>query len=284
MISLTDARQGRSKDEYYVCCPQCINRVGKEDTGYKLGINIKTGVYNCYRCNWRGKVSDLSEFDFYKPDITLQKMRDRVNSIDMYIPYEDVNIDIDEISYPLSKVSSPNAYKYLSDRNISQDVIDRYGIRVGQGYWRNRIVIPYYVDGVCKYVIGRTYVGNPKRYINTSTSKYNVVYGIDQVVNRKAILCEGVFSAIAAFNATGIPAMSMLGKYPTDGQMDKIRGCCDMITLTLDGEVTEAHKRRVAMDLKQRGMKVRVVDLPYAKDPDDLRDEFKQYYINARRV
>jgi hypothetical protein len=39
----------RGLAEQRVACPQCAK--GKRDTA--LGVNIDTGAYHCFRCNWK---------------------------------------------------------------------------------------------------------------------------------------------------------------------------------------------------------------------------------------
>lgn len=285
MPSFSELIPGYHEHEYYACCPECIKRVGVVDTLFKLGINVKSGVFHCYRCGFKGRVKDLADFAFYVADERWETVRQRLEKLDAPIVIQKFSVNIDDISFPISAREAPNASKYLESRGIGEDIIEKFNLRAGKGEWKNRIILPYFEEERCSYVIGRSYTGSTIRYKNTSVSKYNVLYGVDLVTEGKAIICEGVFSAIAAYQATGIPAVALLGKNFSDGQLDKLRAVASSVFVSFDGtiDVTEKIKIQTALILRNRGFKVRIVDLPFGKDPDDLRGEYREYLMKSRK-
>jgi hypothetical protein len=47
----------QGKVEQRVCCPHC----SKNSRDKSLGVNIDTGAYHCFRCEWKGKAGDVQQ-------------------------------------------------------------------------------------------------------------------------------------------------------------------------------------------------------------------------------
>jgi len=304
-------------DEVCMCCPWCIEKVGKVDVSYKLNLNMRTGVFHCFRCNASGRIDLKGAFllsdNKYKNDNDLySKLRDRVSIIDnntnIIDNVKDININLEKISYKLDKKETPFALKYIKERGITDKEIKKFNIRVGKSYiendktiskWRGRILFPFEEDNKITYVIGRSYTGKEPKYLNSNTPKFGVVYNIDSV-NGTCILTEGLISAIAAERYTNIPAVSLLGKTAVNKvikykdikinfslQLEKIRNKADTIYISLDGDVDIKREKSSLNIIKKSlelGFKVYLVELPIGKDPDDLKENYLYYFNKSKRI
>jgi len=303
-------------EERRACCPWCLERVGKVDTSFKLHFNTRNGLYHCFRCEASGRVNLksgvllLPQNDNKGNEELLAELREKVNNIGNYdFKSEEFNFDLDKISYTLSKDETPIAYKYLSNRGITDEEMSKFNIRVGKSYineegitvsrWRGRVLFPFIENSKVVYIVGRSYTGKEPKYLNSSNSKSGIVYNIDSV-NGKAILTEGIISGIAAERYTKIPAVSLLGKTAVSYkmrykelsvdfsvQLEKIRSKADILYISLDGEV-DIKKERASRDIVKKALDLsfilHLVKLPFNKDPDDLKEDYLIYFNQAKKI
>lgn len=279
------------KNEIFICCPYCEKRGKGVDTKYHLGVNTVKGVYHCFKCDAAGRMSDIKELALLAPsDISLdldavkQKLRGMFES-------ESKEFDLDKISWPLTG-DTPMAYKYMLDRGFSPEEIIKHKLRVGRPYtngieevnkFSGRIIFPFISDGKCVYFTARSINGREPKYLNSSGSKSTLVYNIDSV-NGTCILCEGIVSAIAAERTTGIPAVSILGKSASFFQLNRIRSKCNKIYLSFDGDVTEDETFAILKKLLKMFDEVYHIKLPHGMDPDELKEDYRPYFSNAKKV
>lgn len=279
---------GRDNTEVYICCPFAHRHPkGKADIGFKMGLNIKTGVYHCTYCGAKPsetgpiqKVLDLRIEEPPPPDI--QEMKDRLFAKKKS---EITTYDLEEISWPLTP-ERPIAYKYMKGRGFSDEEMKKYHIRVGKDWkWAGRIMFPLIIDGKCRYIVGRSYAGREPRYYNTSIAKTNFLYGFDEIEGSQVLLTEGIISGIAASRTVGLPFVCMLGKTLSKAQISKLRSKVTRVYVTLDGGGVQKHEKfRILQQLFKAGFEVYNINLPENKDPDDLGAEFKKYFDESQII
>ena len=279
--------------EYYAVCPfpDC-----EGSTDYKLGINLKTGVYHCFRCKAKGKIKNEEEFGLLTNDIEestqFMDIKNRINGAFTRFSPDRKSYDLDKMSDPLTEQGTPISYQYIKQRGFSDEEIQKYNLRVGKPFfdkergqdnfsWSGRLMFPFIAEGETLFIVGRTVNGREPKYLNTATGKSFAVYGIEEVNGSECIICEGIISAIAASRATGIPAVAILGKTATTEQLSRIKAKCDKVYVSLDGGVDTSD---LARQLFNFGFQTWKVDLPEDQDPDDLGSAYKDYFQKARKI
>ena len=280
-------------------CPFCESRgEPSPDTKYRLAYNTASNTYRCLRCGATHHNTSMKAIEAEPIVQTFPELRSRVNGL---FTLKSREIDLDKFSVPVSQ-STPFAYKYLSDRGVTDFEIESFRIRTGISFeeggrtdrrWVGRIVFPFFEDGQCIFAVGRSYTdGQTLRYLNSVGPKDQVVFGIDSIQkNESVIICEGILSAIAAQRYAGVPAVATLGKYPSDAQLDKIKSRVNRIYLSYDGDVSSEEQEKVIKRCLKKGFDVRVVAIPYAtvggkifKDPDDWKHKYTEFFSEATKV
>lgn len=241
---LLDSFLGKSKNdltESYQLqypCPRCVEIGGnKEKVKNNLEINIKFGVFQCWKCcshddNMHGSIKKLIKL--YGNDDIYNAYKDYIYSLRQSKLFElnfnknDFNIDNkiildDNIDFPKSfvpfekdKSNSKKALDYLFKRNIGWDIIEKYNI----GYTKydendkqtsSRIIIPSYNEfNELDYWTGRDFTQLDKRqkYFNPKVERKTLIFNEGKINwDADITLVEGPFDHIVVPNS--IP---LLGK------------------------------------------------------------------------
>lgn len=299
LFSNADVKPSLSVPQSYsINCPFCITVIGKADTHYHLNFNTEKGVYRCPRCNSAGSLKYLRGYEnLVKPSCTLSTLRAQSERLFRKPPH---TLDLNEVSWPLTKTETPIAYQYITERGFTEEDIRTYGLRVGTPYfddnlgyevkkWSGRILFPYFNSAQeCVYFIGRSYTGKEPRYLNSEGSKSTLLYNLDKVQGT-CIICEGIISSIMAQKVTGVPAVALLGKSINTTQVSLIRSKCTEVYLSLDGDTQSQERLAIKRALLQAGLKVKMVNLPVIqeqgkklKDPDDLKSLYLGLFETAQ--
>jgi len=274
------------KGEYLTCCPFCVKNGKTPDVDYKLGFNVYKKIYHCYRCGSKGSLNEMEQLlylvDHHVPEAS--DLRNKLNGLFNGRDHSDSDsIDLDELSWPIDPVNTPIAFNYMIDRGFTQGEMGYYNIRVGkEGKWSGRVIFPFIENSICRYIVGRSINGATPRYVNSSGSKSSLVYNYDNIQN-SCIICEGIISSISAERATGIPSVALLGKSISRIQASKIRTKCKEVWLSLDGDCKDGEVDKVLDVLIKSGLRVWSVRLPQDKDPDDLKEDYLNYFSMAKR-
>ena len=296
--------------EIFINCPFCLEERGKKDEKYKMGIDLRNGLYNCFKCNstptTKGHISKFFDVEYSHPALSSKEMAKRIKSIDD--KKSSLLIDLDLISYQLLNDRTPIAYNYMIDRGFSKSEIIRYKLRVGKPFldkdihgntfesmkWSGRVIFPHFdCDGNCNYVIGRSYVGREPKYLNSRGPKSYILYGLEKVYGI-AVLTEGLISGIAAERVVDVPFIPVLGKSISEWQVSLLRSKAHKVWVSFDGGALEKDQRkRIMKKLLSSGFSVYEVCLPDGYDPDDLEKDYKlnkveygykHYFDNAKRI
>jgi DNA primase len=276
-----------NKGQYGFNCKECDDGRNKGN----LEVNIYQGVWKCWSCS---EINDTHG--------TIQKLVKRYGNkkqlklINIFIPSEDNKITkkkIPKLKLPehfkkFNEVSSiypvrRQAYNYLTNRGITDEMIERYGIGFcDNGSHAGRIIIPSYdKKNELNYYIARSWDLHTKaKYKNPESEKDKIIFFESLIDWEKDItLVEGAFDSI--FIPNSIP---MLGKHMSsllfDTLYEKAKGD---ITIALDGD---AYDNAINLYHELNGGelygRIKIVKLPLDKDIADLRGNINEYYITIR--
>ena len=258
----------KSNNQIVFNCPKCKRP--------KLYVNSCNGLFNCFRCNYKGKLKskvslrDIKQ-NYNKNKLNANSLVDNINDITL-IPFTKVKLYDEQIVA-------------LKARGITESDIKYYNIcgRIQD----NRIQIPNYVKGnftdlVCAWQYDKNKVDDTHpKYLNSEGTKkdktlfniYNIEEGANQI-----ILCEGIFNAITA----GHNAVASYGCHLSDSQ-------CSLILAKKPKSILIAYDSdepgvKGALDVIKKLKKnnyfgvVEYVLLPKGIDINDLgRDNFNNY-------
>ena len=317
---LGQSKQGTyDKDcyQYQFGCPRCIEEHGQDEAAkFHLDINLKMGVYKCWKCastdgEMQGKLGTLIKTyggaDLYKryKEVVRTIKEAHLYELD---EYSGITNSIEVNTYvrlpktfrriDIKTCKNQRLLDYLEKRKITQDLIDKYSI----GYttrqeddfrWKQRIIIPSYDEfGDLNYYLGREYSDyvNVLRYMNCDADKKEIIFQ-ESLINWDATiyLCEGVFDAMR-FPSNGV---CMLGKILTPDMVlyQKIMEKANAdVVIVLDGDTKEMETKRLynLLNVGRLYGKVKYIDLwngitPYKDMSEVFEHEGKSGIINVLR-
>lgn len=248
-------------------CPYCITLRGKEDTRGKLYFNTKTGQGFCHLC-------ETPVFD----DSSIKLEEEGEEYIDFLLKVDDEKkVQEYNLNWTLNIRDVKEVHDYLLNRNITNDLIDRYQLRACTSPVTG-VVVPNKVYGIGKNLTDFFQIRDINsqkwlKYINPLNSD-KPLYGTDFIGQRKkAFIAEGVFSAIAASSYSDDYAG--LCTYGMSIQPEYIRVLrnlpIDEYTLIFDGgELWSILK--AAKSLIKTNKRIKIVFLPFKKDPNSVTD------------
>lgn len=220
---------GRSNNDIIYRCPYCEGETG---SGH-LYVNYDKEYWHCFKCNIGGKRMesllkalhiDIS-YDYQKLYNEQEKELDAIISplkkkvINKLVDYSTDLGALTEYYQKHTKPLSEVAWNYLLSRGLTPDIIirlqmkegvNRYGEiisckskdYIGRDY-SGRIMVPSLRrDGKISFYVARDYIGDkPAKYLNPPkelAAASEDVWSLDIVDSESVIICEGVFTAIAA--------------------------------------------------------------------------------------
>ena len=265
-------------------CPFCESVRGKPDFEHKFVVDVKTTVYNCFKCHTSGiivktKYSNSEKIisyllDYLKPE---DKNEIELNSTSL-ISFSDV--------VSISKNSV--AYEYLKSRKITDEQILYYNLMNGINNNLGRIMIPnMLVSKWTDFYQGRSYLNKEPKYLNPEdVDKSNIVFNLhnQNKYQKRIYIVEGVFSAIRA----GKDVVCIYGSSISDVQINLIKKynfgeiyCC------LDGDEagTIGNNKMARKLFENTNSDIYVIKLPENEDPADMGENvFKEYCENNKRI
>lgn len=203
------ARIRKGTDAVYFC-PKCKHHKRK------LEVNLNTGKYNCWVCNFSGlnlvtlfkKIGAPREY-FSLLTFSSSWNRPAKDSDELVLDFGEPTVEVKpEIVLPtdyvpmknVSKsIEYKNALRYLLNRHVTKFDILRYQIGYCEsGEFAHRIIIPSYnKDGGLDFFVGRSYYESTLKYNNSVASKNFVGFGSLIDFSQEVTLVEGVFDAFA---------------------------------------------------------------------------------------
>lgn len=254
-------------------CPFCADRGKGKDYAGHLYLNVDKGVGVCFRCNTRGSISYLLSLMGIKgqsQEAPPAPGNDTLAKIESLLS-TNLTAGEAEVPYPCETqpiVPGTKGHIYLCGaRGYGSSVFLNYNIVEGNHpAFGRRVFIPTSENGRRVYWVGRAIDGQKPRYINPAVPK-TAVFNLDRVpAGLPLIICEGVFSAIAAHPF----AIAIFGKTATPPQVLKLlRFPTSAYVIALDGDAAkEAYG--LAESLAIAGRPIDIVEMPSGHDPDSL--------------
>ena len=150
-----------------VKCPNCY-KIGKEHYNDPcLSINLDSGVFNCHKCSWHGKVKT----EYYMPEKKVYQKPVKNN---------------------LKKLNL-KCKKFLTKRGITEEVIEANKIISTKD--GNSIVFPYFKNNE---LINYKTRGINNKIFTQSRNGLPIIYNYDRVANEKLIIiCEGEIDSLS---------------------------------------------------------------------------------------
>ena len=184
---------------------------------------------------------------------------------------------------------SNDLIQYLKSKGYSEDLIRDAGLcnvdekhGMYDKFW-NRVMFP--IQDINHRVIGfggRVMGDGKPKYLNSPETeifdKSRNLYGLNFArTSRKGnvILCEGYMDVIAMHQAGFTNAVATLGTALTEEQSRLIAQYTGEVVLSYDSDAPgQAATRRATGLLEAAGVKIRVLSIPDAKDPDEFIKKF----------
>lgn len=244
----------------------------KPDRKKHLYVNPIKGKFTCYKSSVAGSLSylfqllGLSMSEAPPVNEDLATLRKRLSALDDGTKFVIPTASLPDWYTPV--IAGSEVHRYLHSRQVSDEDIVYYHIGEGSGEWDGWLCVPNLNrSGVCEYWVARSV--RHKNYQNPESGRRHHVLFLDAAVAvspKEIIICEGVFSAIAA----GRDAVATLGKLVTDAQLRRIADAGVLcVNLALDGDAWVE-----TLDTAERclriGLETNVIPLPKDQDPDDI--------------
>ena len=306
---LGEAKNGfdDSNFQYQFACPHCVERDGSgEARKYNLECNIQKGVFQCWKCgsigeDMHGSITKLikmygnnSLLDEYKS--TIRSIRDS-ELYKLHFNNNDFNIDTsiiqrEDLKFPSSfkffekgKPFNKGAMRYLNERGIGWDIIERYKIGYTEREEENkkgsfRIIIPSYNSfGELNYWVGRDYLPKKEgftrvKYDNPDAKKKEIIFNENKVQwDADITLVEGPFDHIVVPNSIPLLGKALNKDYKL--YWDLISKCNANVNIFLDNDIKDNGKE--IYSLLNHGRlygKVRYIYTNIGKDPSEIYQEY----------
>ena len=319
-VFLGDAKNGFDERnlQFQFPCPHCIEKYGyQEARKYNLEVSLeKGGVYQCWKCSSEG--DDLMHGSIKKlikafgNDKLLEEYISVIHSIkdsELYKLHFD-NFDTSIIekeelklpqSFKLFKKNNYGAIKYLQNRGIGWDIIEKYKIGYTEIENENkkgsfRIIIPSYnALGELNYWVGRDYLPKSEKYTqrlkydNPKVEKKEIIFNEEKIQwDADITLVEGTFDHIVVPNSIPLLGKALNKDYKLYWEL--INRANAKINIMLDGDaygtVKEIYK------LLNHGRlydKVRYIPVVEKDDPSSLYQEggykkIAEHLANAQQI
>lgn len=296
--------------QYEFPCPCCVEKYGSQEIAkMNLSVSISKQKFQCWKCSSEGgnmHGSILKLIRRYGNEDLFRQYMDAIRSIresrlyklgfnDDEFVIDDTDGVIGDVRLPdtfqeirRDRPNSKSALRYLFDRGVTWDIIERFGI----GYtlkeeseenrkYSYRVVIPSYnALGELNYWVGRDYLperkGMPQRakYANPQAKKSDIIFNEGKIQwDADITLVEGPFDHIVTPNS-----VPLLGKcLTTDYKLywDIMSKANANVNIWLDNDIADNGKE--IYGLLNHGRlygKVRYVLSDFGKDPSEIFERY----------
>lgn len=181
-----DVRDATGSVEVKSTCPQC-SHTRKKAKQKCLNVNLETGVWHCWHCEWSGKAKDMEREREYRNRITSDRPK-------AYVKPQIKPVGI-----------AGAALKWLTERGITTEVLQRNRITTATIFMPQveqevtAIAFPYYRDGEA---INCKYRDNAKNFRMVSGAE-RLLYGFDDI-KPTTLIVEGEMDKLA-MEVAGFP-------------------------------------------------------------------------------
>lgn len=199
--------------ELLLVCPNCPPNKAHEP---KLYVNPDKGVFNCFRCNFRGPIKRLGKYPAVMAKLQDALSLAEISKIKAYTTLaKSSSHEIFEDLNPVREVQEADPqFAYLENRGWTEDMFALYTPLVSLNpEFKDRVILPIFSEaGDLVYFTARSI--DPAvtlRYKNAESPKAGILFKSQMTESafyeKDAVICEGIF------DAAKIPsAISLLGK------------------------------------------------------------------------
>ncbi len=211
-----------------VKCPKC-DAMKKPS----LSVDRLLGLFHCFRCGFSGRTKGQFRMDLLIEEYKAQRPG-------LALPEEYMPLD----PYEPRSLRQKFALNYLLKRRVTSEQIEKYQIGFcDKGSYENRIIIPFFNGDALIYFVARTINrSEPRKYLNPTSPKGSFVFKTYTGKVKCAAVVEGVFDALSVEHV--MPAIALLGKGPTQAQIDALPRHAEQVLLMLD---SDAHKDSIEL-------------------------------------
>ena len=325
-VFLGEAKNGFDENtfQYQFPCPKCVERDGwMEARKFNLEVNLQKQLFRCWKCDsvdehMSGTVVKLIRM--YGNEKLLQEYKDIIRAIrdsELYklnFSSNDFNIDTsiiekEDLKFPPSfkpfkegKYYNKGAMRYLNERGIGWDIINRYGIgfteKENDDKWRKssyRIIIPSYNEyDELNYWVGRDYLPKKEgftrvKYDNPDAKKKEIIFNENKVQwDADITLVEGTFDHIVVPNSIPLLGKALNKEYKL--YWDLITKANANVNIFLDADAFSTVKE-VYKFLNHGNLygKVRYIPVEGDEDPSSLYEkggykEIARHLADAQQI
>jgi len=281
-----EKRHYESRGQIAYNCIECDEGRNKGN----LEVNYFEHIWKCWSCSDENgthgtlgklidrygnkkqkKVYNLLRPEEHKPK---EKRVDKLKLPEGFTKFKDSSL-----IYPVRR----QAYNYLTQRGITDKIIEKYGIGFcDSGVFSGRIIIPSYDSkDELNYFIARSWDPNSRaKYKNPESSKDEIIF-FESTINWNADihLCEGAFDAIFLPNS-----IAMLGKHMSELLLNTLYEKANgNIIICLDSDAfQDAVKLYHNLNGGRLYGKVKIIKLTGDADVADLRGDISNYFYKIK--
>jgi DNA primase len=280
-------------DQLSFCCPRKEYH-NESIEQKKLSINIKTGLYHCWVCDFKGKSltkllkyvnaskSDIERFkSLHKninPEVTQDKSIDKEKIINL--PKDFISL-LDESD---DCIFRKRVLNYVKNRGLTDKYIYMYnlGYSLEKKFIEHVIIPSYDINGNLNYFQGRNINPNVERkYINPNVERYDII-PFELYVNwsEPIIIVEGFFDMNPFFNCLPLLGSNLAVSNNRSSYLIQkiIERKTPSVYIMLDPDaIKKAHK--ILNRFYSYGIETFFVDIEDNKDPGCLSSSQFKYYI-----
>ena len=251
-------------------CPKC--GLHKEE---KLYVSTKTGMFHCFRCDYKGRLESTPKLSDVINGDTLTIEKKKATDKNVYLmPFHREKLTDEQLTA-------------LYNRGITDSDIKFYNITGGKRIQIPNLVIGNLSDLICMWEWRKDKISktNPKYLYTEDVKKSRVLFNSHNLKQKESvILCEGIFNAITA----GKNGVASYGKNLSDYQLNLLlEKQPKSITIAYDPDlpgVTGSVKVIDALKKVKYVGDVYYILLPENKDVNDLGKENFIDYLQCNRV
>jgi hypothetical protein len=278
-------------------CPMHKARTGKVDNSPSWWINLDTGAFICFSCQYSGNlitlVSDVKGFtkDVWgetKPDYTAARewllslsevSPDKLSQILSSIPkFITPNHELPAMSEARLAIFDPPPTHALQSRHVTAEACEKYGVlwNPRQDSW----ILPIR-DPKSNQILGWQEKGTVTRTFKNypaGVKKSHTVFGAHIDISKQAIVVESPLDCVR-FESAGISgAVALCGSQVTEDQFKLVR-FSDTIIFASDNPKVDPSGKKAAKQANELALKygVNLLFFNYGetgkKDPGDMTDD-----------
>lgn len=240
-------------------CPECLGRTGKADHKQALAINVRSGVFYCWKCKMKGRLQNAPE---------LPPGHDQQHELVTMEPPEGFVTLASQDG--MTSLSLEPARQYAEKRCPRELWFETTIGACSRGPYAGRVVIPILDldDHTWLGWVGRTWYPSDKAYtypkgMNRGNMLYNA-RALQVETDEPLLVVEGVFDAIWLWPN----AVAVLGK-ASELQMEALVTTDRPVVMVMDGDAwLEGYA--MMQRLRLHGRVAGNVRLPPTLDPDEV--------------